>query len=194
MPFTFTITTIYEATGFLNRRVNRISKIVKSAGKLLQRVKQQRRVRQMRRFALFADQAETFAVGRAVHHAQISHAFRKLPARRGDGVRPPAVRLEFPADDFRLGKPAAQLRDDFRRRQQFDKQFPLPRGNFFCRFEGQPVCPRRPAQKSGRRKNRSPPPREKSRPPFSAASDLSLARKSAAVEKNSTRWARRSPA
>ena len=63
-----------------------------------------------------ANQAESPAIGRTVRHAEIRRAIRDLPFRRSQRARATAVRLEFPAHNFRPRKPAAQGRDDLRGR------------------------------------------------------------------------------
>ena len=49
-------------------------------------------------------QAESLAVSRAVRHAKIRQAISHLFLRRAQGVRASAVRLKFPAEDFRLAE------------------------------------------------------------------------------------------
>ncbi len=73
----------------------------------------------------------SLAIGRPVRHAKIRQAIRDLPFRRPQRIRAFAVRLELPAHDFRLRKPAAQFRDDFWRRHQFDEQVAVACGDFF---------------------------------------------------------------
>ncbi len=94
----------------------------------------QRRKQLLRRGKMFlaggTNQAKPLPVGRAVRHAEIRRAIRQLLFCRPQRARLPADNLKFPARDFCFRKPAAQFRDDFWRRDQFDEQAAAARGDF----------------------------------------------------------------
>ena len=103
--------------------------------KSLQGFKQQRPARQMRRLARPPHQTEPLTVRRTVRHAQIGGTFGQLPFCRLKGIGAPAVRLKLPAHNPGPRKPASQRCNDFWRRQQFNQQFALLRGNFICALD-----------------------------------------------------------